>query len=230
MTVRRANPGAGQADAAARILAGLAEARAREVLGPYVAGVDEAGRGPLAGPLLVAAVVLGPETPLAAELDDSKRLPPGRRAELAVRIRQEAVAWSIWRVSARLIDRLGIVEAVDRGMRGAVASLSPRADGVLVDGNRLPPGLGVPGRAIVDGDRIAASVMAASILAKTARDREMERWDRIFPGYGFAGHRGYGTALHRACLDRLGPSPIHRRSFLAGYGNRQTTRGPQGPT
>lgn len=213
---------------ATRVLAGLTETRAREVLGPCVAGVDEAGRGPLAGPLLVAAVVLGPEAPLAGELDDSKRLTPGRRADLAVRIRREALAWQVWRVSARVIDRMGIVEAVDLGMRGAVAALTPWPDGVLIDGNRVPPGLRVPGRAVVDGDRIAASIMAASILAKTVRDLEMERWDAIFPGYAFAAHRGYGTALHRQCLERLGPSPIHRRSFLGRYLGQQVDRDAEG--
>lgn len=206
-------------DLSARLLAGIVETRAGDVLGPCIAGVDEAGRGPLAGPLLVAAVVLGPagSESLAAELDDSKRLSPQHREDLALRIRQEAAAWSVWRVSARQIDRLGILGAVDLGMRQAAIWLRPRPDAILIDGNRVPPGLPVPGRAVVDGDRLAATIMAASILAKTVRDREMERWDRVFPGYGFAAHRGYGTARHWACLERLGPSPIHRQSFLGRY-------------
>ena len=206
-----------EADGCSRVkevLARVLEDRAQKLWGPLVAGVDEAGRGPLAGPLIVAAVILPRDLRLAAELDDSKRIPPRRRAKLAFEIRQQAVAWSVVRVSARTIDRIGVAGAVDRGMAGAVGRLRPAPCGVLFDGSRVPPGLGVPGRAVVDGDRLAAAIMAASILAKTARDREMDRWDRIFPGYGFARHRGYGTALHYARLIELGPSPVHRRSFL----------------
>lgn len=210
----RGGTGAGYAVAQGCLADLLADYVARLDGGSLVAGVDEAGRGPLAGPLIVAAVLWPSGLALSAELDDSKRLSAARRAALAPRIRAAALAWSTWRVSARAIDRMGIGRAVDRGMREAVRALRPAPDAVLVDGAWVPPGLSVPGRAVVDGDRLAAAIMAASILAKTARDHEMERWDRVFPGYGFAVHHGYGTAVHRERLRVLGPSPLHRLTFL----------------
>jgi ribonuclease HII len=199
-------------------LAEAIEERVRRRYGPLVAGVDEAGRGPLAGPLVVAAVVLPPGLPGVGALADSKALTAGERERLARWVRAVAVAWALWRVGPRAIDRDGVGAAVRRGMAGAVAALAVRPHAVLVDGPWAPPLPGAAGLAVVDGDRLCAGVMAASILAKTARDREMRRWGARLPGWGFEEHKGYATAEHRRRLQALGPSPIHRRSFLAGRG------------
>lgn len=179
---------------------------------PRVAGLDEAGRGPLAGPVVVAAVVLPRDVPLPP-VRDSKRLSPARRAELAAALESLpgiAVALA-WRGAAE-IDRLNILQATHEAMREAAAALRPAPDLLLVDG--LPvPGFAVPAEALVGGDDLSASIAAASILAKVRRDRLMEDLDSRWPGYGFAGHKGYATAEHLAALRRLGPCPEHRRSF-----------------
>jgi ribonuclease HII len=199
-------------DALAEVMERLARAR----FGPLVAGVDEAGRGPLAGPVLVAAVILPPGLAGVGRLADSKRLDARERARLAPWIRRVAVAWALWRVGPRAIDRDGIAIAVRRGMVAALGALAVAPAAALVDGPVAPVPPGVAGLAVVDGDRLCASIMAAAILAKTARDREMERWHRRFPDYGFDVHKGYATAAHRRVLAARGPSPIHRRSFLGG--------------
>lgn len=194
----------------------LLEGRVRGRYGPVVAGVDEAGRGPLAGPVLVGAVILPDALVGAGRLADSKALSADERERLALWVRSVAVAWSLWRVGPRAIDRAGIAWAVRHGMVRAVEGLARRPDAVLVDGPAAPAPAGVDGLAVVDGDRISASIMAAAVLAKTARDREMVRWHAIFPDYGFDRHKGYATPHHLDCLRRLGPSPIHRLSFVAG--------------
>jgi ribonuclease HII len=176
-----------------------------------IAGVDEAGRGALAGPVVVAAVIL-PATPLIEGIADSKLLTPERRDALAERIRQIAVAWSVVAVSSDIIDAINILQANHIGMRRALMALCPRPDHALIDGRPVPD-LPVPNTAIVGGDRRSYTIAAASILAKTYRDRAMEILDELYPGYGLAAHKGYGAATHMEAIARLGPSPIHRKSF-----------------
>lgn len=176
-----------------------------------VAGVDEAGRGPLAGPVVVAAVVLHGDRPLPG-LADSKRLTARRRAELAARIREEACALAVVSLTPGEIDDLNILRASLEGMRRAVAALEPRPGRVMVDGNHSPQ-LDCPCEAVVGGDGTIAAISAASILAKVARDEYMTELDARFPGYGFARNKGYPTREHLEALYRLGPCPEHRRSF-----------------
>ena len=179
--------------------------------GRLVAGVDEAGRGPLAGPVVAAAVILDPAARIVG-LDDSKRLSARRRAALDLEIRERAVSYAIARTGVDVIDAINVLQATMQAMREAVGRLDPAPEEVLVDGNRCPV-LPCPVRAVVGGDATVAAISAASILAKVARDREMIEMDRRYPGYGFARHKGYGTRAHRDALLRLGPSPIHRLSF-----------------
>lgn len=183
--------------------------QAKETL--LVAGVDEAGRGPLAGPVCAAAVILDPRRPIAG-LDDSKRLSPARRAALEPEIQDRALAWSLAFASAAEIDRLNILQASLLAMRRAVALLDPRPLHCLVDGNRCPD-FGFSAQAVVGGDGLIPAIGAASIIAKVARDRLMERLELDFPGYGFARHKGYPTRDHREALYRLGPCAEHRRTF-----------------
>ncbi|WP_334132758.1 ribonuclease HII [Silanimonas lenta] len=180
--------------------------------GPALAGVDEAGRGPLAGPVVVAAVVLDPARRIDG-LCDSKRLTEAAREALFPEIQARARAFAIVAVEAEEIDRLNILRATLEGMRRAVAMLAPAPERVLVDGNRLPPGLPLPAEAVVKGDARVAAISAASILAKVARDRRMREAEALHPGYGFALHKGYPTPAHLEALQRLGPCPLHRRSF-----------------
>lgn len=177
---------------------------------PGVAGVDEAGRGPLAGPVTAAAVMLDPERPIAG-LADSKRLTAARREALETEIQASALAWAVASASPEEIDALNILQASLLAMRRAVVGLGRVPDLALVDGNRCPM-LECPVQAIVGGDGKVASIAAASILAKVARDREMVRLDALFPGYGLAMHKGYPTAEHLAALRAMGPCAIHRRS------------------
>ena len=176
-----------------------------------VAGVDEVGRGPIAGPVVAAAVVLDPARSIAG-LADSKQLTARRREALAVSIRETALTWALGRAEVEEIDRLNILQASLLAMRRAVAALGAVPELALVDGNRCPD-LPCAALALVGGDRRVAAISAASILAKVARDAEMVALDARYPGYGLAGHKGYPTAAHRAALQRLGPLPIHRRSF-----------------
>lgn len=178
----------------------------------WVAGVDEAGRGPLAGPVAVAAVILDPARPIEG-LGDSKALSEARREALAPQVQLLARAWHLEWVWPDEIDRLNILHATMAGMARAVCALSPAPCRVLVDGNRLPPGLPCPGEALVKGDAREPAIMAASILAKVARDQHMRELDARHPGYGFAVHKGYPTPEHLDALRRLGPCDVHRRSF-----------------
>jgi len=174
-------------------------------------GIDEAGRGPLAGPVTAAAVILPADFPRGI-LADSKALSPRRRREAAVVIREKALAWGIGWASHEEIDAVNIHRATLLAMARAVEALSMRPDQLLVDG-LFCPSCGIPGRAIVKGDATVPEIMAASILAKTARDAWMEDYSKKEPAYGFDKHKGYPTAEHRRILLALGPSAIHRRSF-----------------
>ncbi|MBD8879175.1 ribonuclease HII [Rhodanobacter sp. 7MK24] len=176
------------------------------------AGVDEAGRGPLAGPVVVAAVILDPARPIPG-LDDSKKLSEKKREALYPQIVERALSHCIVVVEAEEIDRLNIFQATMAGMSRAVAGLAPAAHEALVDGNKLPKDLPCPGRAIVGGDALEPAISAASILAKVTRDRLMVALDASHPGYGFAVHKGYPTPAHLAALQQLGPCAQHRRSF-----------------
>lgn len=177
-----------------------------------IAGVDEAGRGPLAGPVTVAAVILDPERPIAG-LDDSKKLTEAKREALYPLIVERALAWRIEFVDAGEIDALNILQATLTGMRRALAGLSPAADCARIDGNRLPPDLPCAAEAIIGGDAIEPAIMAASILAKVARDRHMLELHLRYPQYGFDRHKGYPSPAHRAALAAHGPCPEHRRSY-----------------
>jgi ribonuclease HII len=177
-----------------------------------VAGVDEAGRGPLAGPLAVAAVILNPRRRIRG-LDDSKKLTEARREALYAQIVERALAWHVVLVEVDEIDRINIFQATMAGMCRAVAGLRLAAHEALVDGNQLPRELPCPGRAIVGGDALEPAISAASIIAKVTRDRLMCVMDGHHPGYGFASHKGYSTPEHLAALKRLGPCTLHRRSF-----------------
>lgn len=177
-----------------------------------VAGVDEAGRGPLAGPVVVAAVVLDPRQPIDG-LDDSKKLSEARRERLYPLIVERARAYCVIVIEPDEIDRLNIFQATMVGMSRAVAGLTPAATEALIDGNKLPKDLPCPGRAIVGGDALEPAISAASILAKVSRDRLMVAMELQHPGYGFAVHKGYPTPTHLAALERLGPCSQHRRSF-----------------
>jgi ribonuclease HII len=178
-----------------------------------IAGVDEAGRGPLAGPVSVAAVILDPSRPKIRGLDDSKKLTEAKREALYEKIVERALAYCVVLVTADEIDRINIFQATMTGMCRALAGLTPSAHEALIDGNALPRELPCAGRAIIGGDGIEPAISAASILAKVSRDRWMVDLDREYPGYGFAEHKGYATPFHLDALKRLGPCPQHRRSF-----------------
>ncbi len=176
-----------------------------------VAGVDEVGRGPLCGPVVTAAVILDPRRPIAG-LNDSKKLSEARREALFDEIREKALAWCIARADVEEIDRLNILHATMLAMQRAVEGLSVTPRLALIDGNRCPQ-LDVPCAPVIQGDSQVPAIAAASILAKVSRDREMQAFDLIYPGYGLAGHKGYPTPAHLEALQRLGATPIHRRSF-----------------
>lgn len=179
--------------------------------GPGIAGVDEVGRGPLAGDVVAAAVILDPSRPIAG-LNDSKKLSAQRRESLACEIRDFAAAWAIARASVEEIDRLNILQASMLAMHRAVQALDPQPEYVLVDGNRLPrwPYASEP---VVRGDARVPAIAAASILAKVQRDGELVALEQRYPGYGFAQHKGYPTRQHIDALRRLGVTPAHRLSF-----------------
>lgn len=177
-----------------------------------VCGIDEAGRGPLAGPVFASAVIL-PEHCEIEGLNDSKKLSPKKREALFPVIEERAVSYGIGFATEREIDEINILQATFLAMERAFDELRKRPDLALVDGNRAPL-LGVPVQTIVKGDALSASIAAASILAKVSRDRLMRQIDSIYPEYGFAKHKGYGTAQHVAMLRKYGPCPVHRKTFL----------------
>ena len=179
---------------------------------PVCCGIDEAGRGPLAGPVVAAACILDPDKPIYG-LDDSKKLSPKKRDQLFDEINEKAKCFCVIRVEPDEIDRINILEATKKAMRACVAGLSIQPDVLLIDAVNLT-GTGIPVKPIIKGDAKSNSIAAASILAKVTRDRIMEEYDKEYPGYGFAQHKGYGTAAHYAAIHELGISPIHRMSFL----------------
>lgn len=176
-----------------------------------VAGVDEVGRGPLCGAVVTAAVILDPRRPILG-LNDSKKLTEAKREKLYDEIMEKALCWYIARAEVEEIDQLNILHATMLAMQRAVEGLIITPKLALIDGNRCPV-LAVPSAAVIKGDSKVPAIAAASILAKVSRDREMAAFDLIYPGYGMAGHKGYPTAVHLEALARLGPTPIHRRSF-----------------
>lgn len=177
-----------------------------------VCGIDEAGRGPLAGPVFAAAVILPVDCEIAG-LNDSKKLTEKKRDELFDIIKEKAVAYGIASVDEKTIDEINILQADFVAMREAVKQLDGKADFALVDGNQYP-NTGIKELAIVKGDSKSPSIAAASILAKVSRDRYMTELDKIYPEYQFAKHKGYGTKLHYECIEKYGVSPVHRKSFL----------------
>ncbi len=176
-----------------------------------IAGVDEVGRGPLAGPVVTAAVILDPDNPIEG-LADSKAMSEKKRERLFDEIKEKALAWAIGRCEVEEIDELNILQATMVAMQRAVEGLSPKPEHALIDGNRCPK-LACTAEAVIKGDSRVAAISAASILAKVTRDREMVELDKHFPGYGLAGHKGYPTKKHMEALQSLGVTPIHRRSF-----------------
>jgi len=177
-----------------------------------LAGVDEVGRGPLAGPVVTAAVILSPDDPYLGRYRDSKKVAEKKRLKLYHHIRQHAVAYSVSMASIDEIDQLNILHATMLSMRRSVEGLAVLPARVLVDGNRTPD-LAVPATAIIGGDDSVQEIAAASIIAKVIRDRMMAMFDAQYPGYQFAKHKGYGTKVHMDALRELGPCPIHRKSF-----------------
>lgn len=185
----------------------------RDLCGGLLCGVDEAGRGPLAGPVCAAAVILSPVRPING-LNDSKKLSEKKREVLFDEICHNAVAYAVAFASVEEIEKINILNATYLAMTRAVTQLSKSPALVLIDGNRIPPQLTVPCRAVVKGDALSQSIAAASILAKVSRDRLLVEMDKQYPQYGFAVHKGYGTAAHTAALREYGPCPAHRLSFL----------------
>ena len=182
----------------------------------YIAGVDEVGRGPLAGPVVAAAVILPRDFDVLG-IDDSKKLSPKKREELFEVIKEKALAWAVGWVGPERIDEINILEATKEAMKQAVQGLSLPPDHVLIDGNFTVRALALPQTAIVKGDANSTSIAAASILAKVTRDRYMEEMDEVYPGYAFASNKGYGTKAHYDGLKAQGPTPIHRKTFISDY-------------
>lgn len=179
--------------------------------GYLLAGVDEAGRGPLAGPVIAAAVILDPARPIKG-INDSKKLSESKREELAIAIREQAISWAVGRADVAEIDELNILHATMLAMSRAINGLSPAAEHALIDGNRCPV-LQCTSQAIVKGDQRVISIGAASIIAKVTRDHEMLVLHEKYPEYGFNQHKGYGTKIHMEALQKFGATVIHRRSF-----------------
>jgi ribonuclease HII len=186
------------------------ERAARQLGWTRIAGIDEAGRGALFGPVVAAAVILNPKRRIVG-LDDSKKLLPDRRTELAARIREHAMAWAVAEMDAARIDAWNIYQASRQAMTAALEQLSIAPDYLLIDAMELD--VLVEQKSLIKGDARSVSIAAASILAKTHRDTRMDEWDAVYPGYGFAQHKGYGTPEHLEALKRLGPTPLHRYSF-----------------
>lgn len=213
-----------QADAQQWVIGFDFEDQARGEGYSFIAGLDEVGRGCLAGPVVAAACILDPDKSVPAAINDSKKLTPKQRSEIAAELRETAAAFAIAEIDAATIDRINILEATKQAMRAALAALQPAADFLLIDALELRD-VRLPQRAIIKGDSISYSIAAASILAKVHRDEMMERYDSEFPDYGFSSHMGYGTRQHYEALTKLGPCPLHRRSFR-GVCKEEAVQGP----
>ena len=213
-----------QADAQQWVIGFDFEEQARGEGYSFIAGLDEVGRGCLAGPVVAAACILDSDRPVPAAINDSKKLTAKQRCEIAAELRETAAAFAIAEIDAPTIDRINILEATKQAMRAALAALQPAADFLLIDALELRD-VRLPQRAIIKGDSISYSIAAASILAKVHRDEMMERYDSEFPDYGFSSHMGYGTRQHYEALSRLGPCPLHRRSFR-GVCEEEAVQGP----
>ena len=194
----------------ARMCSSRFERAARQLGWTRIAGIDDAGRGALFGPVVAAAVVLNPKRRIVG-LDDSKKLTPERRAELAPRIQEHALAWAVAEIDASRIDAWNIYQASRQAMTAALQQLSIVPDYLLIDAMQLD--VLIEQKSLIKGDGKSVSIAAASILAKTHRDARMNEWDVIYSGYGLAQHKGYGTPEHLEALKRLGPTPLHRNSF-----------------
>jgi ribonuclease HII len=203
------------------------ERAARQLGWTRIAGIDEAGRGALFGPVVAAAVILNPKRRIVG-LDDSKKLLPDRRFELAARIREHALAWAVAEVDAARIDAWNIYQASRQAMTAALQQLSVAPDYLLIDAMELD--VLIEQKSLIKGDARSVSIAAASILAKTHRDTRMGEWDAVYPGYGFGQHKGYATAEHLDALKRLGPTALHRHSFApvreAGCWSTGATQAP----
>ena len=186
------------------------QARAEGFL--FIAGIDEVGRGCLAGPVVAGACILDLNKPVPEVLNDSKKLTEKQRNEIAAELRETAVAYAVGIVEAEEIDRVNILVATQLAMKKAIEALSPAADHLLIDALRLKT-ISLPQKAIIKGDSISYSIAAASVIAKTYRDNLMVEYDTVYPQYGFAGHKGYGAAVHRNALKQHGPCPLHRMTF-----------------
>ena len=180
-----------------------------------ICGVDEAGRGPLAGPVVAGAAIL-PKDSRILYLNDSKKLSEKRREELFVRIKEEAIAWSVGIVGPERIDEINILQATYEAMRQAIGNLSQTPDLLLCDAVTIPE-VKIPQISIIKGDAKSLSIAAASVLAKVTRDHMMEGYDKLYPQYGFGKHKGYGTAAHIQAIKEFGPCPIHRRTFIRKF-------------
>lgn len=180
-----------------------------------IAGIDEVGRGPLAGPVVTAACILNPNDPILG-LDDSKKLSEKKREELYIEIKNRAVCFSVMRIEQDVIDDINILNATKKAMQMCVAALPQKPDRLLIDAIDLK-GTGIPVTPIIKGDMLSVSIAAASILAKVTRDHIMMEYDTVYPGYAFAQNKGYGTALHYEGIRKQGITPIHRKSFLKGW-------------
>lgn len=182
----------------------------------YICGIDEAGRGPLAGPVVVGAVIL-PQDSFIEGVNDSKKISEKKREKIYDQIIEEAVAWSVGIVDERTIDEINILNATKLGVKLALEGLKQKPDVIMVDALNNMDTLGIPYISVIKGDAKNYSIAAASIIAKVTRDRMMKEWDEVYPAYGFAKHKGYGTAEHIKTIKEQGPCSIHRRSFIKNF-------------
>lgn len=182
----------------------------------YIAGIDEAGRGPLAGPVVVACVIL-PENSMIEGVNDSKKVSESKREKLYDLITQEAISYGIGIIYQEEIDEINILQATKKAVTKAIKQMKIKPNIIMVDALNGIDTMGIPYKSIIKGDAKCYSIAAASIIAKVTRDRIMREWDKVYPEYGFASHKGYGTAKHIAAIKEFGPCPIHRRSFISKF-------------